>query len=104
MAARKKNRKKRNPNQLPMTLNPERVLQALKEWGITKAQFRKAYDATAKTRGGGLRTPPDKLVRAYAKFERDKDFDAFCTALGLDSQRGNAAIGRMVRWNAARQS
>ncbi len=103
MAARK-SQKKRDPNQLPMTLTPERVLQALKEWGITKGQFRKAYDATAKTRGGGLRTPPDKLVRAYAKFEKDKDFDAFCAALGVDSQRGNAAIGRMVRWNGARQS
>jgi hypothetical protein len=63
MAARKKNRKKRAPDQLPTTLNPERVLQALKQWGITKAQFRKAYDATAKTRGGGLRTPPGNLVR-----------------------------------------
>jgi len=103
MAARK-SPKKRDPNQLPMTLNPERVLQALKEWGITKGQFRKAYDATAKTRGGGLRTPPDRLVRAYAKFEKDKDFGAFCAALGVDSQRGNAAIGRMVRWNAAGQN
>ena len=104
MTARNKSKKERDPNQLPMTLNPERVLQALKEWGITKAQFRKAYDATAKTRGGGLRTPPDKLVRAKAKFERDGDFDAFCAALGVDSQRGNAAIGRMVRWNAAGQN
>ena len=71
--------------------------------GITKAQFRKAHDATAKTHGGGLRTPPDKLVKAYARLEKDKDFDAFCAALGVDSQRGNAAIGRMVRWNAAKQ-
>lgn len=104
MAAGEKRQEKRDPNQLPMTLNPERVLQALKEWGITKAQFRKAYDATAKTRGGGLRTPSDKLVSAYAKFEADGDFDAFCAALGVDSQRGNTAIGRMVRWNAAKQS
>ena len=104
MAARRKNQKKRDPNQLPKTLNPERVLEALKEWGITKAQFRKAYDATARTRGRGLRTPPDKMVRAFARFERDGDFDAFCAALGVDSQRGNAAIGRMVRWNAAKQS
>ncbi len=103
MTARK-SQKKRDPNQLPKTLNPERVLQALKKWGITKGQFRRAYDATAKTRGSGLRTPPDRLVKAYAKFERDKDFDAFCAALGVDSQRGNAALGRMVRWNAARQS
>jgi hypothetical protein len=102
MVARK-SQKKRDPNQLPKSLNPERVLQALKEWEITKAQFRKAYDATAKTRGAGLRTPPDRMVRAYARFERDTDFGAFCAALGIDSQRGNAALGRMVRWNAARQ-
>jgi len=104
MTARKKSRKKQAPNQLPATLNSERVLQALEAWEITKAQFRKAYDATAKARGGGLRTPPSRLVRAYARFERDGDFDAFCSPLGLDSQRGNAAIGRMVRWNAAKRS
>jgi len=100
MAAKKKTRTTRAKGELPTSLNPERVLEALKGWSITKAQFTRAYDATAKPRGAGLRTPPPKLQNAFKKFQKDGDFDAFARTMDLDAARANAALGRMLRWKS----
>jgi hypothetical protein len=104
VTAKKVKRSPRQPGELPSVLDPERTLQALKDWGVTKAQFVKAYDATAKPRGGGLRAPDDALVRAFAAFKRSGDFAAFCEALGIDPQTGTQKLGRMVRWEATQKS
>lgn len=68
---------------------------------MTKPQFVKAYDATAKPKGGGLRKPDEDLVRAFGAFKKSGDFAAFCKALDIDSTTGNQKLGRMMRWEAA---
>ena len=104
VASKKVRRNPRQPGELPSVLDPERTLRALEEWGVTKAQFVKAYDATAKPRGGGLRTPDENLSRAFAAFKKSGDFGAFCKTLGVDSTTGNQKLGRMVRWEATPKS
>lgn len=104
MTTKKVSRKPRQPGELPSVLDPERTLRALREWGVTKAQFVTAYDATAKPRGGGLRPPEENLVRAFAAFKKSGDFSAFCKTLGVDSTTGNQKLGRMVRWETARKT
>lgn len=103
MTARKAKRTPRAPGELPTTLDPERTLRAIAEFGVTKAQFVKAYDATAKPRGGGLRAPDEALTRAYAAFQKSGDFAAFCKTLGIDSTTGNQKLGRMLRWEASKR-
>lgn len=93
----------RQPGELPSILDPERTLRALTEWGVTKAQFVKAYDATAKPRGGGLRAPDEELARAFGAFKKSGDFTAFCKTLGIDSATANQKLGRMMRWEAAQK-
>jgi hypothetical protein len=102
--SKKATRTPRQPGELPSVLDPERTLRALQEWGVTKAQFVKAYDATAKPRGGGVRTPDEALLRAFAAFKKSGDFSAFCKTLGVDSTTGNQKLGRMVRWETAPKS
>jgi hypothetical protein len=104
VASKKVRRNPRAPGELPSALDPARTLRALEEWGVTKAQFVKAYDATAKPRGGGLRTPDENLTRAFAAFKKSGDFAAFCKTLGVDSTTGNQKLGRMVRWEVASKS
>lgn len=104
MTTKKAGRKPRQPGELPSVLDPARTLRALEQWGVTKAQFVKAYDATAKPKGGGLRAPEPELVRAFAAFQKSGDFAAFCKTLGIDSTTGNQKLGRMVRWEAAQRS
>lgn len=101
MAANKKARKVRTAGEpLPKMVDSARVLRALKGT-MTEKQFIKAYDEAAAPRGAGLKTPPRKLQNAFKKFQRDGDFDAFAETMGLDSQRAIAALGRMMRWEAA---
>ena len=104
MAARKKAARKirQKGDALPKMIDSDRVLRALKGT-MTEKQFIKAYDEAAGKKGGGLKTPPAKLVKAYETFEKDGDFDAFAKSLGLDSQRATTAMGRIVRWNATRE-
>lgn len=94
-AAARKTRTAGDP--LPSMIPADRVLRAL-EGTMTEKQFIKAYDEAAGQRGGGPKTPPEKLQKAYASYKQNKDFAKFCEALGLDSQRGKAALGRMMVW------
>jgi hypothetical protein len=103
VTSKKVKRTPRQPGELPSTLDPERTLRALTEWGVTKAQFVKAYDATAKPKGGGLRTPDETLSRAFSAFKKSGDFAAFCKTLSIDSSTGNQKLGRMMRWEAAQR-
>jgi hypothetical protein len=103
VTTKKVKRTPRAPGELPSSLDPERTLRALSEWGVTRAQFVKAYDAAAKPRGGGLRAPDDGLVQAFAAFKKSGDFAAFCKTLGIDSATGNQKLGRMLRWETAQK-
>lgn len=73
---KKGTRKSRGKGELPANLNSERVLQALSEWDISKAEFVKAYDATAKPRGRAatpLTAAQKKVAEDYFAGELDKE-------------------------------
>ena len=104
MTAREKEPKEASPESAPGDCQPRESLASSGEMGDHYGAVSQSIRRHGKASWRGLRTPPGRLVRAHARFERDGDSDAFCPPLGLDSQKGNAAIGRMVRWNAAKRS